>query len=148
MGEPNDLGLEESKDSRSELDQIKTEIAELRTETDSFKQVINQKDQELAWYRGRIARLEEQLRGAVDPELDQKKMNQILDDQSQFDQNEKQHQEKEECKSAAAETPQPAIKKKRKKRAKKPKYEDCSSESIDEEMVARIDLSRLVQSES
>ena len=57
-----------------------------------------------------MARLEEQLRGIVDPELDQKKIHQVLSDQSQIDQanDQEQHQleEKEESKSAASETTQ------------------------------------------
>ena len=87
--------------------------------------MADQKDQELAWYRRRVARLEEQLRGIVDPELDQKQIHQVLNDQSQFDQadDQEQHQleENKESKSATAETPQPKNNKKRKKRSKKPK---------------------------
>ena len=68
------LGLEESKDSRSHLIQLVADLrAELKASRDQFKRVVDQKDQEIAWYRRRVARLEEQLRGIVDPELDQKK---------------------------------------------------------------------------
>ena len=80
----------------------------MRAERDSFKQVIDRKDQELAWYRGRVTRLEEQLRGIVDPELDQKQIHQVVNDQSQFglaDFQEQHPVEAEESKSAAAETP-------------------------------------------
>ena len=49
-------------------------IADLQAETDFYKKqyelTIRQKEQEIAKYRSRVARLEEQLKGDHDTELD------------------------------------------------------------------------------
>jgi len=88
--------------------------------------LVEVNNHELVWYRNRVAKLEEQLRGNVDPQLDQKQESQTNEEQS---------------KSAAA-TPQPGNKKKRKKKTNKV-FADSDLGVVDLVMAAKYDLSKI-----
>ena len=78
---------EESKDAQSKNYSNERRIWELLqandahiAEKDQLKQIIEANNEQLAWYRKRVTRLEQQLQGICDPELDQKKQAQVTSD--------------------------------------------------------------------
>ena len=111
------------------IEELKAEIDTYKAETQTFKQLLEVGNHELVYYRNRVAKLEEELRGDVDPQLDQKQK--MIDDVVE-----------EESKSAAAATPQPGNKKKRKKKANK-FFTDSDIGVVDLVEAAKYDLSKV-----
>ena len=124
--------LEERKNAPKNEDEKDRLISDL-------KQQVSAKNRELAWYRHRVTRLEEQLRGSVDPELDLKQRRQDFGDELgqndyyqegcvESEQEESKQMVKpytieaqEESKSAVMETRQPKSKMSRKNKRQRKK---------------------------